>query len=151
MPATKKAPSKKSAPRRSTSKKAASGKSTSKKSASNKQTASQSKSHGSGNRKWSAGVTKHSNALDLDKGVFKKHNPTKIAHSLERSADESTHKKSNSYRSAMSMLTFYINRAGKNLSESQKKVLNKAKDILREDHEKTQGQPRKKNSHKTTR
>ncbi|HWB91117.1 MAG TPA: DUF3175 domain-containing protein [Puia sp.] len=161
MPATKKAPSKKSAPRRSTSKKAASGKSTSKKatprkstskkSASNKQAASQSKSHGSGNRKWSAGVTKHSNALDLDKGVFKKHNPTKIAHSLERSADESTRKKSNSYRSAMSMLTFYINRAGKNLSGSQKKVLNKAKDILREDHEKTQGQSRKKTSHKTTR
>src|ERR1700743_461944 len=88
------------------------------------------------NKKWSAGVTRHSNALDLDKGVFKKGNATKIAHSLERSADKSTRKKSDSYRSAMSMLTFYINRAGKNLPESKKKIMEKAKEILREDHEK---------------
>lgn len=87
-------------------------------------------------KKWSADVTKHSNALDLDKGVFKQRSARKVAHSLEHSANESTRKKSDSYRSAMSMLTFYINRAGKNLSASQKKVLEHAKDILLEDHEK---------------
>jgi putative cell wall-binding protein len=88
-------------------------------------------------KKWSAGVTKNSNALDLDKDVFKQHSSQKIARSLEHSADKSTRKKSDSYRSAMSMLTFYINRAGKNLPESQKKILEKAKDILRQDHENT--------------
>ncbi len=88
----------------------------------------------SGKQKWSAEVTKNSNALDLDKGVFTKGSPTRIAHSLERSADKSTRKKSDSYRSAMSMLTFYINRAGKNLPDSKKKILEKAKEILREDH-----------------
>ena len=87
-------------------------------------------------KKWSAGVTKNSNALDLDKGVFTKESPRKIATSLERSAKKSTRKKSDPYQSAMSMLTFYINRAGKNLPASKKKILNKAKDILREDHEK---------------
>jgi hypothetical protein len=87
-------------------------------------------------KKWSADVTKNSNALDLDKDVFKQHSPQKVARSLEHSADKSTRKKSDSYRSAMSMLTFYINRAGKNLPESQKKILEKAKEILREDHEK---------------
>jgi hypothetical protein len=96
-----------------------------------------------GKQKWSAGVTKNSNALDLDQGVFTKGSPTKIAHSLERSADKSTRKKSDSYRSAMSMLTFYINRAGKNLPESKKKILERAKEILREDHEKqTMARPR---------
>lgn len=92
-------------------------------------------------KKWSADVTMHSNALDLDKDVFKQHNPAKVAHSLERSADKSTRKKSGSYRSAMSMLTFYINRAGKNLPESQKKILERAKDILRQDHEKKAAGP----------
>src|ERR1700744_6527553 len=86
-------------------------------------------------KKWSADVTKNSDALDLDKGVFTKGSATRIAHSLEQSADKSTRKKSDSYRSAMSMLTFYINRAGKNLPESKKKILEKAKEILREDHE----------------
>jgi putative cell wall-binding protein len=92
-------------------------------------------------KKWSADVTKHSNALDLDKGVFKQGSSTRIARSLERSADKSTRKKSDSYRSAMSMLTFYINRAGKNLPESQKKVLERAKEILRQDHEKNGSRP----------
>lgn len=118
--------------------------------AKHKTTSRSSRNTGSG-RKWSAGVTKHSNALDLEKDVFKKHNAAQIAHSLEHSADESTRKKSNSYRSAMSMLTFYINRAGRNLPESQKKILDKAKDILRQDHEKTQGQTRKKSGPKTSR
>ena len=87
-------------------------------------------------KKWSADVTKNSNALDLDKDVFKQRNAAKVAHSLEHSADKSTRKKSNAYRSAMSMLTFYINRAGRNLPESQKKILERAKEILRQDHEK---------------
>ena len=90
-------------------------------------------------KKWSADVTQNSNALDLDKGVFKKGSATRVAKSLERSAEKSTRKKSDSYRSAMSMLTFYINRAGKNLPESQKKVLERAKEILRQDHEKNAG------------
>ena len=88
-------------------------------------------------KKWSADVTKNSNALDLDKDVFKQRSSTKIAKSLEHSADKSTRKKSDSFRSAMSMLTFYINRAGKNLPESQKRILERAKDILRKDHKKT--------------
>ncbi|HVU57776.1 MAG TPA: DUF3175 domain-containing protein [Puia sp.] len=90
----------------------------------------------SGGRKWSAGVTKHSNALDLEKGVFTSGSPEKIAASLERSAKQSKRKKGSSYQSAMSMLNFYINRAGKNLSASKKKVLTKAKDKLKEKHQK---------------
>jgi hypothetical protein len=87
-------------------------------------------------RKWSAGVTKHSNALDLDKGVFKSDSPNKIARSLENSAKKSTRKKGTSYQSAMSMLNFYINRAGKNLPAKKKQVLTKAKDLLKELHQK---------------
>lgn len=87
-------------------------------------------------KKWSAGVTQHSNALDLDEGVFKSDDPARIARSLEKSAEKSTRKKGTNYQSAMSMLNFYINRAGKNLPASQKKVLTKAKDKLRELHEK---------------
>lgn len=90
----------------------------------------------SGGRKWSAGVTKHSNALDLEEGVFTSGSPEKIASSLERSAKKSKRKKGTSYQSAMSMLNFYINRAGKNLSASKKKVLTRAKDKLKEKHQK---------------
>jgi len=82
-------------------------------------------------RKWSAGVTKHSDALDLEKGVFTLENPEKIAQSLEKSAEKSTRKKGTSYQSAMSMLNFYINRAGKNLPAKKKKVLTKARDLLK--------------------
>ena len=82
-------------------------------------------------RKWSAEVTEHSDALDLDREVFKK-SPTAIARSLKRSAEHSHRRKSSPYRSAMSMLTFYINRAGKNLSASRRKKLEDAKDRLRE-------------------
>ncbi|HET6252652.1 MAG TPA: DUF3175 domain-containing protein [Puia sp.] len=99
------------------------------------------------NRKWSAGVTQHSNALDLDKGVFQLHDPKKIAGSLEKSAEKSTRKKGTSYQSAMSMLNFYINRAGKNLPAGQKQVLTKAKEVLKEIHQKDQekkdAQPKK--------
>lgn len=78
-------------------------------------------------KKWSAEVTQHSHALDLKKGVFKEHNPKKIARSIKKSAEESHSKKTSTYRSAMSMLSFYINRAGKNLTESQKNMLEQAK------------------------
>ncbi|HUB60767.1 MAG TPA: DUF3175 domain-containing protein [Puia sp.] len=89
-------------------------------------------------RKWSARVTRNSNALDLDKGVFKLDDPGKIARSLENSAEKSTRKKGSSYQSAMSMLNFYINRAGKNLPAQQKQVLTKAKAVLKELHAKDQ-------------
>ena len=81
---------------------------------------------------WSARVTEESDALDLEEGVFTWKNPKKIALSLKHSVDESNHKKaSSSYQSAMSMLNFYINRAGKNLPLQQKKILEQAKSQLR--------------------
>jgi hypothetical protein len=85
----------------------------------------------SAKKKWSADVTEHSDALDLESNIFESKDPKKIANSLKRSAEHSTRKKSAPYRSAMSMLTFYINRAGKNLDPSQKEVLEKAKSELR--------------------
>jgi hypothetical protein len=81
-------------------------------------------------RRWSKRVTETSDALTLDDGIFKKP-PHAIALSLKRSAERSRRRKSSPYRSAMSMLTFYINRGGKNLSAAQKKKLNQAKDELR--------------------
>lgn len=83
-------------------------------------------------RRWSAEVTKRSDALDLESDVFKRKDPHKIALSLKRSAERSKRRKGTPYQSAMSMLNFYINRAGKNLPESQKRVLERAKDELRE-------------------
>ena len=80
---------------------------------------------------WSGDVTRHSNALDLESGVFTWDDPTEIARSLKRSAEQSERRKSDPYRSAMSMLTFYINRAGKDLSDERRKVLGQAKDELR--------------------
>lgn len=82
-------------------------------------------------RKWSQGVTEHSDALDLEEGVFTKDDPAEVAASLKRSAEKSERRKSDPYRSAMSMLTFYINRAGKDLDPKQKGVLEDAKDELR--------------------
>ncbi|MGN6307723.1 MAG: DUF3175 domain-containing protein [Mesorhizobium sp.] len=81
--------------------------------------------------KWSAEVTEHSDALDLEEHVFEQHDPKTIAASLKRSAERSDRRKAEPFRSAMSMLTFYINRAGKNLPDKQKKVLEDAKDELR--------------------
>jgi hypothetical protein len=81
--------------------------------------------------KWSQDVTENSDALDLEEGVFEQDDPKEIALSLKRSAEHSKRRKSSPYQSAMSMLTFYINRAGKNLSGKQKKVLEDAKDELR--------------------
>ena len=82
-------------------------------------------------KRWSAGVTRHSNALDLDSGVFKHGDPHEVALSLKRSAEASKRRKGTPYQSAMSMLTFYINRAGKDLPERQKHVLERAKGELR--------------------
>ena len=82
-------------------------------------------------KRWSADVTAHSNALDLDRSVFTWKDPHRIARSLKRSAERSRRRKSDPYRSAMSMLTFYINRAGKNLGSRQRGVLERAKSELR--------------------
>ena len=82
-------------------------------------------------KKWSGKVTKNSNALDLQNGVFTLHDPKKIAESLKKSAKRSHRRKGTPFQSAMSMLTFYINRGGKNLDDRQKQILEKAKDELR--------------------
>ena len=83
-------------------------------------------------RRWSARVTKRSSALDLQPKVFRSTNPRRIALSLKRSAQASKRRKGTPYQSAMSMLNFYINRAGKSLPQKQKRVLERAKDELRE-------------------
>lgn len=84
-----------------------------------------------GARRWSADATRSSNALDLEKGVFTKNDPKAIATSLKRSAESSSRRKTDSFRSALSMLSFYINRAGRNLSQARLRVLTRAKDELR--------------------
>jgi len=84
-------------------------------------------------RKWSARVTRESHALALDKGVFTKRSPREIARSLKRSAEHSRQRKSSPLRSALSMLTFYINRAGSNLPARRRKTLEVAKDQLRKE------------------
>ena len=85
-----------------------------------------------GKRKyWSGEVTKHSIALDLEEGVFTWDDPKKIAASLKRSAEESIRRKAAPFQSAMSMLNFYINRAGKNLKPERRKILEQAKMELR--------------------
>ena len=81
--------------------------------------------------KWSAEVTEHSDALDLERDIFKSNDPKKIARSLKASAEHSDRRKATPYRSAMSMLTFYINRAGKNLSAEERETLEAAKPELR--------------------
>ena len=83
-------------------------------------------------KRWSQHVTETSAALTLEEGVFTKRSPRAIARSLKRSADRSRRRKSDPYRSAMSMLVFYINRAGKGLSKTRKTKLEKAKDELRD-------------------
>lgn len=82
---------------------------------------------------WSQEVTERSDALDLEPGVFKSDDPKRVAHSLKRSAERSQRRKSSAFRSAMSMLTFYINRAGAGLDRRQKNVLEQAKNELRKD------------------
>jgi hypothetical protein len=82
-------------------------------------------------KRWSQDVTEHSDALDLDKGVFTLKDPKVIARSLKRSAEASKRRKADPFRSAMSMLVFYINRAGKNLKKTDRARLERAKDELR--------------------
>jgi hypothetical protein len=81
--------------------------------------------------RWSQDVTEHSDALDLEQGVFKQRSAKKIAASLKQSAERSDRRKSSPFRAAMSMLTFYINRAGDQLTQAQKSRLEAAKDELR--------------------
>ena len=85
-----------------------------------------------GRKRWSQRVTEKSNALDLEQGVFSRNEPRSIARSLKRSADRSQRRKSGPFRSAMSMLTFYLNRAGKKLSRTRRKRLEAAKEELRD-------------------
>ena len=87
--------------------------------------------HRSKLKKWSGKVTRESDALDLEKGMFRKRSAHDIAVSLKRSAERSRRRKAAPLRSAMSMLTFYINRAGKELSASRRRTLEAAKGELR--------------------
>ena len=82
-------------------------------------------------KKWSGQVTATSNAMDLEPDVFKQDDPEAIARSLKRSAEHSHRRKASPFQSAMSMLTFYMNRAGKNLPADEKHKLDQAKDALR--------------------
>jgi len=82
-------------------------------------------------KKWSKSVTEHSNALDLEKDIFKSKDPKEIATSLKRSAEKSKRRKAGPFQSAMSMINFYENRGGKNISAGQKKILDKSKEELR--------------------
>lgn len=82
-------------------------------------------------RRWSAAVTRDSDALDLARGVFTWKDPKRIAGSLKRSAERSKRRKADPYRSALSMLTFYLNRAGRNLPAARRRTLQRAKDELR--------------------
>jgi Protein of unknown function (DUF3175) len=82
-------------------------------------------------KKWSGAVTRNSDALDLENKVFQKKKPADIARSLKRSAESSSRRKATPYQSAMSMLTFYVNRAGKSLPKRRLRVLEQAKDELR--------------------
>ncbi len=82
-------------------------------------------------RYWSLDVTRRSNALDLESNIFRSANPRRIANSLKRSAERSKRRKATPYQSAMSMLNFYINRAGKSLSKRQRGILERAKSELR--------------------
>ncbi len=84
-----------------------------------------------GKKRWSQAVTRASNALDLEPGVFAFDDPAAIARSLKRSAEASERRKAPPYQSAMSMLTFYVNRAGRSLSEERRRVLDEAKAELR--------------------
>ncbi len=96
--------------------------------------------------RWSRHVMESSNALDLERGVFAKDDPKSIARSLKRSAEESKRRKAEPFRSAMSMLNFYINRAGRNLPRSRRAKLEAAKDELRALY----GKPRHHPAGKTT-
>jgi len=88
-------------------------------------------------RRWSGEVTRHSNALDLEEGVFKKRSARQVALSLKRSAEASKRRKATPFQSAMSMLNFEINRAGKGMSAPRRHILENAKDELRKAFDRT--------------
>lgn len=119
---TRKTSARKAAPKKTASKKTTK-KATARKPAAKRATGS--------TKRWSQHVTETSDAMDLRHGVFKLHDPKKIAASLKSSAEHSARRKTGAYRSALSMLTFYINRAGKNLPKTQLGRLEKAKDELK--------------------
>jgi Protein of unknown function (DUF3175) len=112
--------------RKSKSRKSTSGKSTHRRSRERRKSRTKHTS-----RRWSQRVAETSDALDLEQGVFTLQDPKKIAASLKRSAERSRRRKADPYRSALSMLTFYINRAGRNLPAGRKRALTRAKDELR--------------------
>jgi hypothetical protein len=87
--------------------------------------------HSARRHRWSAQVNRDSDALDLERSIFKSASPTRIAQSLKQSAETSSRRKTTPFQSAMSMLNFYINRAGGNLPERRKRILERAKDELR--------------------
>ena len=89
------------------------------------------KSRRPASRKWSKRVMETSDALDLDQGVFSRNDPGSIARSLKRSAERSRRRKTDAFRSAMSMLNFYVNRAGRNLPKTRLRILEAAKEELR--------------------
>jgi hypothetical protein len=91
--------------------------------------------------KWSQAVTRNSDALDLERGVFTKGSPGQIALSLKRSAERSRRRKASPFQSAMSMLNFYINRAGSGLPAKRKAVLQRAKEELRREFHKASALP----------
>jgi hypothetical protein len=101
-------------------------------------------SKGSVPNKWSAKVTRESNALSLEQGVFTWQDPKRIAESLRESAEASICRKAGPFRSAMSMLVFYINRAGKNLAPEQRQILEQAKQALRDLYGKNREWPQNK-------
>ncbi len=112
---------KKASPKKKTAKKTTAKKSSTKKTSPKKASP----------KKWSKKVTETSNAMDLEKDIFKSKDPKKIAASVKHSAEKSKRKKAGPFQSAMSMINFYENRAGDNLSAAQKKVLDKSKNELR--------------------
>ncbi len=99
--------------------------------------------------RWSGHVMESSNALDLERGVFAKDDPKQIARSLKRSAEKSNRRKAEPFRSAMSMLNFYINRAGKNLPKQRRDRLEAAKDELRALYGKPRHTPERKQGRST--
>jgi hypothetical protein len=110
---------------------AARNKAASRRTTSRKTSARKASSRKKTTKRWSARVTRESDALDLKGGVFKQTSAKKIASSLKRSAQHSSRRKSGAYRSALSMLTFYINRAGRNLPKAQRDRLQRAKTELK--------------------
>jgi hypothetical protein len=119
------------AERRKTAARKASRGTVAKKSSAKKSSAKKSSAKKSSPKRWSQRVTKESDALDLKRGVFKLTSAKKIATSLKHSAEHSSRRKSGAYRSALSMLTFYINRAGKTLPKTQRERLERAKEELK--------------------